>query len=111
MTHQAHITAQAKSITQGSTMTKAHDFKFIRKWNELGANLQGEPCVRTFCEYEASFWEGPTAAGGKGQYARKVCRDEIFGRIDGRQWDVFLHTSPGVSYFSALLKACGLRGR
>jgi hypothetical protein len=53
-------------------------------------------------EYEASFWDGPSMPGEDGRYVRRRVKDQI---INGR----LLNTSPSVSYYHALSKACRLR--
>lgn len=62
--------------------------------------------------YEASFWEGPEAAGETGRYVRTRCTAKWIPGIvlKTERGDVVrpgrpLSVSPGVSYYSDLLKA------
>lgn len=64
-------------------------FRFIRK-RKTSTGVE--------CEYEASFWEGPLNAGESGRYVRTRISDFY---ANGR----FANTSPGVSYYSELLRA------
>lgn len=75
-------------------------FRFLGKREVEERDRLGRPMKVTHCEYEASFWEGPSEPGQIGRYVRHRVSDTYFN-AKGR----FLNTAPSVSYYDQLRRA------